>query len=312
MDEQPFPCRRSVDFRFAAAQRLCQRMADASDDLAVGASDVCADEDRFRRLGRSACVDGGSRRDLLRESLRHGFPRHGPIGWRRTGHRERLGTCARRWRFLPPPASRSAFCQPMSYRCWTEPPRRSPRPARPRRSFRHSSMRRRSGARTLQPEFLAEFHDLGANIGGGALPGRGLVVLHRGEEQQSRRLRDVDLLHGCRARGPAGVIFVAFKALTRGRSVVRRPAWDGGLRRLWPSTTYTATGFSNPVRVVFQALAAPQGCRGEHRSGRAAFPHCHKTRAHGRKRRRPPGAWRIRSMRCGSSPTPFGECTSEM
>ena len=34
-------------------------------------------------------------------------------------------------------------------------------------------------------------------------------------------------------------------------------AWDGGLRQLSPGMTYTATGFSNPVRVVFQVLLRP-------------------------------------------------------
>lgn len=31
----------------------------------------------------------------------------------------------------------------------------------------------------------------------------------------------------------------------------------GGLRRLTPEITYTATGFSNPVRVIFQAIVSP-------------------------------------------------------
>ena len=37
----------------------------------------------------------------------------------------------------------------------------------------------------------------------------------------------------------------------------RRPRWDGGVRRLWPEMTYTATGFSNPVRVIFDAVFQP-------------------------------------------------------
>ena len=54
--------------------------------------------------------------------------------------------------------------------------------------------RRGSGAAVLQsdrqqrqenlpPAFLAEFHDLGAQVGREVLPGRGLVVLHRGGER---------------------------------------------------------------------------------------------------------------------------------
>ena len=110
----------------------------------------------------------------------------------------------------------------------------------------------------LKPEFLAEFHDLGANIGGGALPGRGLVVLHRGEESNPVVFAMSTSYMAVALAALLVVIFGAFKALTRERSVVRRPAWDGGLRRLWPSTTYTATGFSNPVRVVFQGLLRPR------------------------------------------------------
>ena len=45
--------------------------------------------------------------------------------------------------------------------------------------------------------------------------------------------------------------------LRRKRRVSRQPAWDGGLRRLFPDMTYTATGFSNPVGVVFDAVFRP-------------------------------------------------------
>ena len=44
---------------------------------------------------------------------------------------------------------------------------------------------------------------------------------------------------------------------TRKRSVVRNELWAGGIPRLLPEMTYTATGFSNPVRVVFQAIFRP-------------------------------------------------------
>jgi len=38
---------------------------------------------------------------------------------------------------------------------------------------------------------------------------------------------------------------------------VRRAVWAGGLRTLLPELTYTATGFSNPVRVTFDAIFNP-------------------------------------------------------
>jgi len=45
--------------------------------------------------------------------------------------------------------------------------------------------------------------------------------------------------------------------LTRNRRLMRRERWDGGVRRLLPEMTYTATGFSNPVRVIFDAIFRP-------------------------------------------------------
>ncbi|MGH8851664.1 MAG: hypothetical protein ACREYD_11775, partial [Casimicrobiaceae bacterium] len=45
--------------------------------------------------------------------------------------------------------------------------------------------------------------------------------------------------------------------LTRGRTLLRSERWDGGVRRLLPEMTYTATGFSNPVRVIFDAIFRP-------------------------------------------------------
>jgi hydrogenase-4 component B len=109
----------------------------------------------------------------------------------------------------------------------------------------------------LPKGFASEFHELGAQVGQEFLPGRGLVVMHRGGEHNpvvfamSTFYSAVMLLLLL-----AGVYFVV-KRLTRARVVVRAPAWDGGLRRLMPEMTYTATGFSNPVRVIFEAIFRP-------------------------------------------------------
>jgi hydrogenase-4 component B len=109
----------------------------------------------------------------------------------------------------------------------------------------------------LSPEFAAEFRDLGAQIGREVLPGRGLVVLHRGTERNPvvfamstsyTLVMLVLLLSGT---------FILIRILTKSRTVTRRPAWDGGVRRLMPEMTYTATGFSNPVRVIFEAIFRP-------------------------------------------------------
>ena len=105
--------------------------------------------------------------------------------------------------------------------------------------------------------FVSEFHDLGAQTGRGLIPGRGLVVLHRGSEKNpvlfamssSYSLIMLALL--------LGGAYLCVHGLTRTRRVERRPAWDGGVRRLLPEMTYTATGFSNPVRVIFGAIFRP-------------------------------------------------------
>jgi len=54
-----------------------------------------------------------------------------------------------------------------------------------------------------------------------------------------------------------GLLYVVVRLATRARTVVRRSQWDGGLPRLDREMTYTATGFSNPVRVVFNAVFHP-------------------------------------------------------
>ena len=109
----------------------------------------------------------------------------------------------------------------------------------------------------LPAKFLAEFHDLGAQVGSSALPGRGLVVLHRGEEQNPVVFA-MSTSYTLAALAVVLVLtFVVFQLLSRRRAVRRGAAWDGGLRHLWPGITYTATGFSNPVRVIFEAILQP-------------------------------------------------------
>ena len=109
----------------------------------------------------------------------------------------------------------------------------------------------------LPPAFVEDFHNLGAQTGHKWLPGRGLVMLIRGS-----------------ARNP--VIFAASPSYsllalvlfllvtwflvtrsTRKRNLSRKELWAGGIPKLLPEMTYTATGFSNPVRVVFQAIFRP-------------------------------------------------------
>lgn len=111
---------------------------------------------------------------------------------------------------------------------------------------------------TLPPAFMEDFHNLGAQVGQSVLPGRGLVVLHRGGTENPV----VFAMSTSYTLAALVVLLLLTYAvirlwLTRSRTVSRRPRWDGGVYRLLPEMTYTATGFSNPVRVIFDAVFRP-------------------------------------------------------
>jgi hydrogenase-4 component B len=111
---------------------------------------------------------------------------------------------------------------------------------------------------SLPPAFLADFQGLGAQVGQHIAPGRGLVVLHRGGTQNpvvfAMSTSYMLLVLG----GLLLLTFVIVRVwLTRSRRRAAGPRWDGGLRRLLPEMGYTATGFSNPVRVIFDAIFHP-------------------------------------------------------
>ena len=109
----------------------------------------------------------------------------------------------------------------------------------------------------LPAAFLHDLHNLGAQTGAAVLPGRGLVILLRGSEQNpvvfamspSYSLAALAIL--------LAVAWFLVRLFTRQRSVARSEVWAGGIAKLLPEMTYTATGFSNPVRVVFQAIFRP-------------------------------------------------------
>lgn len=109
----------------------------------------------------------------------------------------------------------------------------------------------------LPPAFLEDFHNLGAQSGARILPGRGLVILVRGTEQNPVVFA---MSPSYSILALAILLLVAWFVVTRStreRSLVRKELWAGGIPRLLPEMSYTATGFSNPVRVVFQAIFRP-------------------------------------------------------
>jgi hydrogenase-4 component B len=111
---------------------------------------------------------------------------------------------------------------------------------------------------TLPPAFAKDFHNLGAQVGQSVLPGRGLVVLHRGGETNPVvfAMSTSYMVIVLSALLLLTYIVISFW-LTRSRKLARRIRWDGGVRKLLPEMTYTATGFSNPVRVIFDAVFRP-------------------------------------------------------
>ncbi|MGH8127679.1 MAG: proton-conducting transporter membrane subunit [Gammaproteobacteria bacterium] len=103
-------------------------------------------------------------------------------------------------------------------------------------------------------------HDLtqiGAQIGRGVMPLRGLVVLHSGGATtpviyaMSTALTFIVLVFLLL------IVWLATRGLRRRRRAHRRALWDAGLARLRPEMTYTATAFAAPVRVTFNRLLRP-------------------------------------------------------
>jgi hydrogenase-4 component B len=114
------------------------------------------------------------------------------------------------------------------------------------------------GHDTLPPAFASEFHDLGAQVGQAIAPGPGLVLMHRGGTTNPVVFAASPTYLIVVLIGLLVVVYAVLRVTTaRRRRVVRRIVWDGGIRRLLPEMTYTATGFSNPVRVIFQAIFRP-------------------------------------------------------
>jgi hydrogenase-4 component B len=111
--------------------------------------------------------------------------------------------------------------------------------------------------RQLPPAFVADFHDLGAQVGQAVLPGRGLVLLHRGGTENPVVFA-MSPSYACVALAVLLCLaWLVVKAATGRRKKTRKELWAGGIPKLLPEMAYTATGFSNPVRVVFEAVFRP-------------------------------------------------------
>ncbi|MGH8233312.1 MAG: proton-conducting transporter membrane subunit, partial [Rhodanobacteraceae bacterium] len=110
---------------------------------------------------------------------------------------------------------------------------------------------------TLAPDFVTSFHALGAQIGRGILPPPGLVLLNQGGTTNPVVFAAAPAYLDVAIAAALLVTWLVVRALSRGRKLQVRRAWDGGLPALPPQFTYTATGFGNPARVIFSHVLAP-------------------------------------------------------
>ena len=117
--------------------------------------------------------------------------------------------------------------------------------------------------------------ELGAQLGRGWLPLRGLVVLHADSVQAPPAYAMSTALTFAVLAFLLLVVWVVAHGLRRHRRVTRRAPWNGGIVRLRPEMTYTATAYSAPVRVLFHAVFDPEVARGEQRQGAFLTAHTH-------------------------------------
>lgn len=97
---------------------------------------------------------------------------------------------------------------------------------------------------------------IGAQVGRGVVPLRGLVVLHSGGTSTPVIFAMSTALSFAVIAALLLLVWLLARVL-HPRRVTRRTLWDGGLVRLRPEMTYTATAFSSPVRVLFDRVLRP-------------------------------------------------------
>ena len=112
---------------------------------------------------------------------------------------------------------------------------------------------------TLPPSLVAAFKPLGAETGRRILPGPGLVIMHQSSATMAP--------HVVFASAPfylaitiilfLGILYGGMRVLLKKRTAIRSIPWQGGVSALPPTAHYTATGFSNPIRVIFRAILSP-------------------------------------------------------
>ncbi len=122
-------------------------------------------------------------------------------------------------------------------------------------------------AASLPAGVVHDLTQLGAQLGRGLLPLRGLVVLHSDAPRAGVVYAMSTVLIFAVLVCALFVVWVLARVLRRRRQVLRRIPWNGGIPRVRPEMAYTATTFASPVRVLFDAVLNPEVARQEQRQG---------------------------------------------
>lgn len=121
---------------------------------------------------------------------------------------------------------------------------------------------------TIPPDILHGLTQLGAQLGRGILPLRSLIVMHSDVPHAGVVYAMSTALSFAVLAFMLLVVWLLARVFRRRRTQVeRRPPWNGGIPRLRPEMAYTATTFSAPVRVLFDAVFEPEIAREEQRQG---------------------------------------------
>lgn len=113
-------------------------------------------------------------------------------------------------------------------------------------------------------------HDLtqlGAQLGRGILPLRGLIVLHSDAPRAGVVYAMSTALTFAVLAFMLLVVWVLARVLRRRRHVVQHAPWNGGIPGLRPEMAYTPTTFAAPVRVMFHGIFEPEVARQEQYQG---------------------------------------------
>jgi hydrogenase-4 component B len=123
-------------------------------------------------------------------------------------------------------------------------------------------------ATVLASSVVHNLTQLGAQLGRGVLPLRGLIVMH----SDTPRAGVVYAMSTALTFAVLAFMLLVVWGLTRGlrrhrRKVARRIPWNGGIPGLGPEMAYTATTFAAPVRVLFSGVFKPGVVRRKQRRG---------------------------------------------